>query len=142
MFATFKASLTGPESVHQCHTVYPYSWVVVDILLDIAHGMEDFFKGRQCYQDCITCLHSLMSFTPHTHVFALTLTPQFTPIPHFPSHSLLPPHLSQDASIPVHIENISQRNYVTVTPDRRLQPTTLGTLLIHGYKKVTSTRIH
>ena len=82
-----------------------------------------------------------LGFTLHTHVFALTSTPQLTPISHFPSHSLLPPHLSQDASIPVHIENISQRNYVTVTSDRRLQPTTLGTLLIHGYKKVATAHV-
>lgn len=41
-----------------------------------------------------------------------------------------------DASIPVHINNICQRNYVTIESGRRLVPTTLGIVLAHGYQKI------
>nr|CAD1839134.1 unnamed protein product [Ananas comosus var. bracteatus] len=42
--------------------------------------------------------------------------------------------IGTDASIPVHINNICERNYVQVNSGRRLVPTALGTTLIKGYQ--------
>eukprot|EP00123_Amoebidium_parasiticum_P003078 comp14376_c1_seq1/m.10456 comp14376_c1_seq1/g.10456 ORF comp14376_c1_seq1/g.10456 comp14376_c1_seq1/m.10456 type:complete len:176 (-) comp14376_c1_seq1:306-833(-) len=45
--------------------------------------------------------------------------------------------IGTDASIPVHMANIVERNYVQVLgSSRQLRPTNLGIVLIHGYYRI------
>ncbi|VDN11736.1 unnamed protein product [Dibothriocephalus latus] len=44
--------------------------------------------------------------------------------------------IGTDASIPVHIENICERAYVELQPGRKLKPTPLGIVLVHGYHSI------
>ncbi|CAN0870597.1 DNA topoisomerase 3-beta [Linum grandiflorum] len=44
--------------------------------------------------------------------------------------------IGTDASIPVHINNICERNYVQVQAGRKLVPTPLGITLIRGYQRI------
>ncbi|CAN0870635.1 DNA topoisomerase 3-beta [Linum grandiflorum] len=44
--------------------------------------------------------------------------------------------IGTDASIPVHINNICERNYLQVQAGRKLVPTPLGITLIRGYQRI------
>jgi DNA topoisomerase-3 len=44
--------------------------------------------------------------------------------------------IGTDASIPTHIGNIIERNYVTVKEGRKLVPTLLGTALVKAYCEI------
>ena len=44
--------------------------------------------------------------------------------------------IGTDASIPTHIQNICVRNYVSIVAGRKVEPTKLGIILVHGYHKI------
>jgi len=44
--------------------------------------------------------------------------------------------IGTDASIPSHIKNICDRNYVTTESGRTLVPTQLGIVLVQGYHRI------
>lgn len=46
--------------------------------------------------------------------------------------------IGTDASIPTHINNIINRNYVSLETGRKLVPTKLGTVLVQGYHRIDS----
>ncbi|KAL8273312.1 hypothetical protein Esti_002813 [Eimeria stiedai] len=46
--------------------------------------------------------------------------------------------IGTDASMASHINNICERNYVSLVGGRRLQPTKLGVCLVHGYMAIDS----
>ena len=51
--------------------------------------------------------------------------------------SLMEKHgIGTDASISVHINNICERNYVSLLPGRKLKPTPMGISLVHGYQRI------
>ena len=79
----------------------------------------------------------------HPNLFQVKLQEKQTSPPDYLTESelitLMEKHgIGTDASIPVHINNICERNYVQIVGGRKLQPTTLGIVLVHGYQKVCS----
>eukprot|EP00920_Eleutheroschizon_duboscqi_P012971 GHVT01030767.1.p1 GENE.GHVT01030767.1~~GHVT01030767.1.p1 ORF type:complete len:759 (-),score=151.53 GHVT01030767.1:1712-3988(-) len=46
--------------------------------------------------------------------------------------------IGTDASMATHINNICERNFVTLVANRRLEPTKLGISLVHGYMHIDS----
>jgi DNA topoisomerase-3 len=46
--------------------------------------------------------------------------------------------IGTDASIPTHIQNVQNRNYVRLESGRRLIPNKLGTVLVQGYHQIDS----
>lgn len=74
-------------------------------------------------------------------VVSLSLDQRLTTPPDYLSESelisLMEKHgIGTDASIPMHISSIVDRNFASVGPNRTMVPSTLGITLIHGYHKI------
>ena len=50
--------------------------------------------------------------------------------------------IGTDASMATHINNICEREYVTVQNNRKLVPSKIGLALVHGYIKVDKELVH
>jgi len=90
---------------------------------------------------CLCCYHSLTSNLLIPFCIQIKLVERLTSPPDYLTEAelitLMEKHgIGTDASIPVHINNICERNYVNIIPGRKLKPTTLGVVLVHGYQKV------
>ncbi|KAF7997780.1 hypothetical protein HCN44_009178 [Aphidius gifuensis] len=116
-------------------------------------GMETFTLTGQTLIDpgytslltwqSMTNSESLPKFNPgdYVNINDAKLLECFTQPPDYLTESelitLMEKHgIGTDASIPVHINNICIRNYVTVVAGRKLAPTSLGIVLVHGYQKI------
>jgi reverse gyrase len=94
-------------------------------------------RNRQPYR--LLRLHAMMPFLSIS--LQAKLVECYTQPPDYLTEaeliSLMEKHgIGTDASIPVHINNICIRNYVNVATGRKLVPTSLGIVLVHGYQKV------
>lgn len=74
--------------------------------------------------------------------FRAEINQNYTTAPDFLSESDLITQMEKynigtDASMATHINNICEREYVTIqSKDRRLLPTKLGLALVHGFQKI------
>eukprot|EP01135_Chromosphaera_perkinsii_P011275 Nk52_evm56s2367 gene=Nk52_evmTU56s2367 len=86
-------------------------------------AMPDFIEGEECVVDSINIRESKTS--PPDYLTEAELI------------GLMEKHgIGTDASISVHINNICERNFVQLQSGRKMVPTNLGVVLIHGYQKI------